>query len=249
MKSKYDYEIIHDYLHGLTDAKTSGELKELLKRDEVARSIAEGIVHLEKEVGSEETLDSYLENLKLKQLSIIRQQTKPVRITKKVAYKIAASIVLLITVGVAVRLMVASPGYQELVDVELAQPYPVFNLMRGEADESPKDKGYQLYEQGDFATASLYFQQVSPDDKDLASVTFYNGLSYLYAGDYKTANALLESATIANSRYEQQGQWFRALALIKAGNKNKARELLTMIESNEQHYKRDAARALLNVSE
>ena len=89
MKTKYNYELIHDYLHGLTDHKTSMEIKQLIKNDEVTRSIAEGIVHLENKLGSEEAVEIYLENFRERQLSSIQQPSAQRPITKKLWFRMA----------------------------------------------------------------------------------------------------------------------------------------------------------------
>jgi hypothetical protein len=245
MNSKYDYDSIRDYLHGLTDAKTSLEMKELIKTDEIARDIAEGIIRLDKEFKEyDSAVDSYLEDFRQKQLKIIHQQ-KPARLLEKYWFRMAAALLLLITVGAVIRLMVSAPDYQTLVNRELAQPYPVSTILRSDGDGSAKEKGYQLYLNGDYKNASKYFEQISTEEKDLASIGFYNGLSYLYAEEYEKASKLFESDILVNSRYAQQAQWYQSLALIKSGNKKRAVEVLTIVVGNQQHFKRGAALELL----
>jgi hypothetical protein len=247
MKSQYDYDIIRDYLHGLVDKQTATEIGELIKKDEIARGIAEGILRLDKEFKEDDVaIDTFLENLRQKQLTLIHQYERPVRITKKLWFRIAASLLLLVIAGFAISMVVFAPDYHAQIDAELAQPYPISNLFRSESESSPQEKGYQLYTQGDYAGAIRYLEQVSSEDKDIASVTFYNALSNLYSGKYNRASVLFESHNIGNSRYSDQAQWYRALALIKADNKNKAIEVLTAITGDKLHFKREAALELLD---
>lgn len=249
MKPNYNYELIHDYLHGLTDQKTSMEIRDLIKSDEVTRNIAEGIVHLEKKFDSEEAVESYLENFRQTQLLSLQQNKVTAPITKKLWFRMAASLLLLISVGAVVRLMVATPGLQTLVNNELANPYPLSNLVRGESDGSAKEKAFQLYAQGDFANASIYFEQAYTDENENASVIFYNALSYLYQGNFAKANALLKSDVIAGSRYAQQAEWYRALAFIQSGKLAEGKEALNSIADRVGHFKQEAASRLLKKME
>ena len=249
MKTNYNYQLIHDYLHGLTDQKTSMEIKQLIKNDEVTRSIAEGIVHLENKLGSEEAVEIYLENFRERQLSSIQQPSAQRPITKKLWFRMAASLLLLISVGAVVRLMVATPDLQTLVNNELAEPYPLSNLVRGESDGSAKEKAFQLYAQGDFTNATIYFEQASTNEKENATVVFYNALSYLYQENFAKANALLKSDVIAGSRYSKQAEWYRALALIQSGNLDEGKVALTSIADQVGHFKHEAANRLLKKME
>jgi tetratricopeptide (TPR) repeat protein len=245
MKSKYDYEIIHDYLHGLVDNKTAGEIGDLIKTDETARSIAEGIVRLEKEFkGNDAEVDKYLEDFRIKQLRLMHPKASGSSVTKKAWFGIAASFLLLIGALAVIRLMTASPDLQTLISKELNQPYPLSNLVRGEGD-GVSEKAYQLYSQGDFINASIYFEQASVDAKDNASVAFYNALCYLYAGKYEKAIALFGSDGIAESRYSQQAEWYLALALLKSGNKGAATEIISPIAKDQQYFKNKEALQLL----
>lgn len=243
MKSKYDYEIIRDYLHGLVDTKTSKEIGELIKRDETARSIAEGIVRLEKKfTGTDAEVDKYLNEFRQKQMDLIIPP-KPSSATTKIWFRVAASLLLLIGISMVIRLMTTSPDLQALVGNELGQPYPLASLVRGESDAA-SERAFQLYSQGDYVNASIYFEK-SFEGKDNASFTFYNALSHLYVGNYERAIVLLKSDVVVNSRYAAQGQWYQALALIRSGDKDKAREILENIVDNKQHFKYETASEML----
>lgn len=246
MKSNYDYEIIHDYLQGVLDRKTGQAIAELISQDETARSIAEGIVQMEKEFKGNEAIDTYLENFRLKQLNVVHQQTKPAAITKKRWLRIAATLLLLISVGSLIRLLISQPDFQEIVNLELAQPYPLSNVVRGERSGTPSEKAFQLYSQGEFDIASNYFDLAMADEKKNASIVFYNALCHLYQGHYDKANALFHSEIVSESRYSQQAEWFRALSFLKLENNMRAIEILTVISKDPRHFKHVEAESLLN---
>jgi hypothetical protein len=247
MSSKYDYDIISDYLHGLTDKKTSLEISELIKTDEVARTIAEGIVRLNKEFKDDDVShESYFADFRKKQLEVISQHAKPKREIVNFSLRIAAALLLLIAAGAVIRILVSEPDYQQIVDKELSQPYSASTVVRSESDESSKEKAFQLYTQGEFAKASAYFELATADDKENASIVFYHALSQIYVEHYEEAITLLKADVIPGSRYAQQAEWFQALALLKSGNKGEAKEVLTNIRKNSQHYKLSEAQELLN---
>ncbi len=247
MSSKYDYDIISDYLHGLTDKKTSLKISELIKTDEVARNIADGIVRLNKEFKDDDvSQESYLEDFRKKQLEVISQHAKPKRVTIKYSVRIAAALLLLITAGAVIRILVSEPDYQQIVDKELSQPYSISTVVRSDGEEYSKEKAFQLYARGEFAKASAYFELAAVDEKENASIVFYHALSQLYGEHYEAAITLLKADIIGSSRYAQQAEWFQALALLKSGNKREAKEILTTINKNSQHYKLSEAQQLLN---
>jgi tetratricopeptide (TPR) repeat protein len=244
--SKYKYEIINDYLNGLLDSKTSKQIGELIKTDETARSIAHGILLLDKEFrGDEKAVEAYLEKLGQKQLKLISKETQSKSITKTVWFRVAAALLLLVATAAILRLLVSTPDFNTIVSKELAQAYPVSNLVRSDGIESSKERGYQLYSEGNYESASEYFEKAIAADNSEASIVFYNGLCNLYTGNYERANSVLASDAIAESRYVQQAQWYRALALLKSNQKAKAIEILRIITGNERHFKYEVAVQLM----
>src|SRR5688572_19447014 len=149
MKSQYDYELIRDYLHGLADSKTAREIGDLIKRDEIARSIAEGILRLDENFqGNEEAVESYLEKIYQSQLNTIHKHTQPAGILQRNWMRIAASLLILIAAGVAIWIQFSKPGAEWLIAQELSVPYPASNLFRSETAPTIEDKGYVAYEAG-----------------------------------------------------------------------------------------------------
>ncbi|MBY0433211.1 MAG: hypothetical protein K2U26_03785 [Cyclobacteriaceae bacterium] len=250
MKIQYNYELIRDYLHGLLDNKTAKEVSGSIKTDETARSIAEGILRLEKEFSSDDNaIEKYLEDFRQKQIGLTELRNDRMPIIKQRWFRIAASLLILISVGVAIRLTVFTPNLQTVVEQELSVPYPLSNLARGEANGAAKERAFQFYAQRDFPKASVYFEQALAEERENASVTFYGALNYLYQGNFDRAVDLLESDVIRNSRYARQGQWYQALALIRLGNKNKSIQVLDSIVNDKQHFKHEAATGLLKLLE
>lgn len=236
MKSKYDYEIIRDYLHGVLDQDTARKIRDLIRTDDVARNIAAGILQLEHEFdGNEEEIEAYIEKLREKQLNLIKEQRGP----KVVAFpwmKLAAAILLIAAVGAAVWAMFFRADKNDLLAQELSEPYPL-SIERGESDANA---GFELYLRGEYKAAAEAFGNAG----DHPNVIFYGGLSNLYSGNYDKAISLFSS--LKETRYREHALWFYSLALIKAGKMDEAKRNLEKISNDPGHYKSDAAAVLLS---
>ncbi|HZY81949.1 MAG TPA: hypothetical protein VFE50_20640 [Cyclobacteriaceae bacterium] len=234
MNSKYDYDIIRDYLHGLVDQETARRIRDLIREDEVARNIAAGILQLEHEFnGREEEIESYIEGLRLKQLTLINVQGRSRHI--RAWMKIAATILIIAVAGSVVWLTI---GKSDLVEDELRNPYPLTVADRG---NNEVNKGFEFYQKGEYRKAIASFGQEADD----VSTIFYNGLSNLYAGEYEKAVALLGTLSLKESRYKEQAEWYRAIGLLKAGREEEAKASLEKIRDQSQHYKSTAAEKIL----
>ncbi|HMJ70142.1 MAG TPA: hypothetical protein VK508_14650 [Cyclobacteriaceae bacterium] len=237
MKGKYDYDIIRDYLHGLVDQETSHRIRDLIRTDEVARNIAAGILQLEHEFhGEDDEIESYIETLRQKQLTLIREQGKERKMSPG-WIRVAAAILIIAVAAFVLWLTVFRNSNNNMLAAELNTPYPLATLDRG----SPGESGFKFYIEGDYKNAIASFDSISND----VSVTFYNGMSHLYGGEYDQAVTLLRSSSLEASRYREQVSWFEVLALIKAGRNDEAKEGLKRISADSSHYKSGAARQLL----
>lgn len=238
MKSKYDYDIIRDYLHGLVDQETAARIRELIRTDEVAKNIATGILQLEHEFkGNEQEIEAYIESLRQKQLTLIAGESKVRKMTFPWV-RVAAAILLLAVVTPILWLTLYRNDPNDILASELRSPYPLSAVGRGPIEDNP---AYEAYLSGHYNNAIKAFEAREGDVTD----TFYNGLSNLYAGHYDRAIELLSSESIGTSRYKEQALWFRSLALIKAERISEARESLQQISSQKQHYKSEQASILL----
>jgi hypothetical protein len=242
MTDKYNYELIRDYLHGVLDKNTAARVGELIRTDETARSIAAGIIQLEEEFKDELEAEKYLEAFHEKQTATIRHN-KPFTISFKPLLRIAAALVVLIGVGFVIR-YVTTPNLNELVNQELSMAYPIPTLSR-DGEATGLDQAYQLYSEKKFARAADLFHQVGAKAPEQTAIIFYEGISRLYAGEYRPALELLENQMLTDSRFEQQARWFRAVAYLKLKNHERANIVLREIVNQPRHYKQKLAREIL----
>jgi tetratricopeptide (TPR) repeat protein len=251
MESKYNYDIIRDYLHGVVDVETARKIRELIRTDEVVRNIASGILQLEHEFnGDESEIEAYIERLRERQLKVISEKGKtgksrmmtPAYIRNAAAVLlIGGSIALLIGLGVGYVLFQSKET--RLLTVELETPYPLATTRS--ADASAAEVAFEHYDYREFEKAIAAFEKVPDSSDDSVAVKFYYGLSCLYAGQYDRAIKLLDSKTLATSRYQEQAEWFTAIALVKNGDEDDAIVILQKISTNQSHFKSREASALL----
>ena len=244
MPSPYDYDLIRDYLHGLVDRNSATEIAELIAKDETARSIAEGILLLEKNFQNDRDIESYLENFRQAQLKTIQSFATDGRRKRILWLKIAASLIFVSLIGVVFRQMRTSPDAIAIVDSELSRPYAVSNFVRSTGETTPFELGLERYAAQDYPEALRYFKLAAGGTADLATLTFYEALSQLYSGNYEEAIGLFQTEIIKKSRYIQQARWHLALAAIKGGDRRVAKETLSAISEDENHYKHEKAREI-----
>jgi hypothetical protein len=232
MKSKYDYDIIRDYLHGLTDRQTSQRIRELIRTDDIARNIAAGILQLEHDFhGDENQVESYIDGLLQKQLRLIESEPKS-RLIRIGWMKMAAALLILVLSGFVLWFTVLKN--ENVLDEELSEPYPLM-VTRG----PEMNAGFERYLARDYENAISMFEADSAD----VTARFYNALSNLYAQHYDRSITLLSS--LKESRYRDQALWYQALALMKLGKKGEAERILKTIADDPAHYKSPEARKLL----
>jgi hypothetical protein len=247
MESRYDYDIIRDYLHGLVEREKALEIGELIRQDEIARDIAEGILRLDDEFNeNEQDIEAYLENFRQAQLKKISYHSSGIAAqTRNLWLKIAAVILILVVTGFFIKQAFDKPDLITLINEELSQPYPVSNVVRGPSHGDDYNKALEMYKNKNYVQASLYFEKAAKSENDHATVTFYNALSSLYSGHYPRAISLLESRTISASRYSQQAQWYLSLAYIKSEKQTKGVEILKRMQNSPHVYKHREAVQLL----
>ena len=200
MPSQYDYDLIRDYLHGLVDRNSASEIAELIAKDETARSIAEGILLLEKNFQNDRDIESYLENFRQTQLKTIQSFASEGRRTRVLWLKVAASLILVALIGLVFRVTRTSTDGIALVDDELSHRYAVSNLVRSPGETTPFEVALERYSAGDYSEALRNFKLAAGGTEDLATLTFYEGLSHLYSGNYQESMLLLQTEVIRKNR-------------------------------------------------
>lgn len=104
-------------------------------------------------------------------------------------------------------------------------------------------QAFTSYEQGNYEQAILLFQALE-NTGNYEDLNLYMGSSHLGLGQIHEALAVLDPSPYVNSPMEYRFKWYQSLALIKAGDFEKARHILVQIVAN-KGYQSDNARSLL----
>lgn len=104
-------------------------------------------------------------------------------------------------------------------------------------------QAFTSYEQGHYEQAILLFQALE-NTGNYEYLKLYMGSSHLGLGQIQEALAVLDPSPYENSPMEYRFKWYQSLALIKAGDFEKARHLLVQIVAN-KGYQSDNAGTLL----
>lgn len=242
MNKKYNYELIRDYLYGRVDKKTADEVSAHIRTDDITRSIALGIVLLDKMASDEEGAQQYLDAFQCQQLERIGQPTQSWS-SMAIITKVAASLILIVSVGFVVYRL-SQPSINDLLEKELKTAYTVPMLTRGDG-ASTLDKAFQLYVEKEYEMAAQQFQISWQNDSTQMIALFYGGLSLLYANKDQAALVLLQHSALKSSRFEQQAKWYSTMALMKLGNLETAKTWLNDMATNEAHFKAQEVRYFL----
>lgn len=241
METKYNFELIKDFLDGTLDANTSNQISSLIQQDETARDIAKGILLLKNRFDNDAELETYLNKTLTTNLEVI-EKNLPTKKKHAPYLKIAATIVL-IAVSTYLLTQYSSPSLDKLVNHEIAELYQVPPTFRDSGNES------DLFTQAMIAYTSGEFLQAAEllKSKESPQAVFYCGLSLLYAEDYQRAIQSLSNPNLTGSRYEEQASWYLSLALLKANEISYAEKVLQNIVGSSDHYKAESASELLDI--
>jgi hypothetical protein len=128
------------------------------------------------------------------------------------------------------------PGDPQELYAAYAEPYPLAGTTMGAAADSLRARFEPLYNAGDYAAAlpalSAYLDE-RPSDGE---VRLARGHARLETGDIAGAEADFQLLANGTTAFRDEGQWWYALAALKAGDPAAARERLQAIPANSSRY-------------
>lgn len=232
----------------LTDTEKQ-QLEEILQNDAEFKSEFEFQKNLKRVITKEE--NNVLKQ-KLKGFEEVISESSDIYISEsegeskvikpKFNWKVAASVVLLISAGWFGFQNFSGPNYNTLYqDNYSAYPNTVYTITRGDTNESAERAAFVAYEKEDYKLALKTFKSLSPQT---INHKFYMAQSYLALSEYTNAEALFTEIKNSNSDFKDEAQWFLALSYVKQEQTDKAiAALKTVVNTNA--YKADQAKALL----
>jgi len=140
---------------------------------------------------------------------------------------IAASILILVGVGSS---LVFQKSSTDSLFAENFEPYAnvIQPIVRGNDARDIKTEAFVAYESEDFELAETHFTTLLNSTSD-SYVLFYLANTKLALGKPKEAIPLLNSYMSTGENLSSQAQWYLAMALIQAGEKVPAKEVLQKI--------------------
>ncbi|MEM7549579.1 MAG: tetratricopeptide repeat protein [Bacteroidota bacterium] len=246
---KKDYQdLIEKYLEGdLEGIELKNFEKKLENIPELKREIT-----LQKEIREallEKDVDEFRTKLQTfkKVGGIEKQKSNPSTLTISLLYKVAASVLLILSSALVVFLIFFNkPSNHELFN-EYFIPYDNLVVSRGSSSENPQlNKAMSLYDIGKYRKAIEAFKNTKQENSVVAS--FYMGVSYLSIGD--TENSINKFSEVIESDNEilaEVAMWYKALAMIKKEDVEAAKKILKQLTTSENsRFYRDRAESLLN---
>lgn len=112
------------------------------------------------------------------------------------------------------------------------EPYPniVAPIQKGEAQTTPYEQAFQLYEAGAYQDAIDVFETLPAND---SNVLFYTAVAALKLGDQEVARLKLDALDmIKGHKYRDAAVWYRALLEIQSGNDLLAIALIEDVVTN-----------------
>lgn len=173
-----------------------------------------------------------------------KESTNNNQTAMKKVYMVAASLMLIASVGYLVLTGNGKPSSQD-VFTEYYQPYNNLNgQVRGEARAaSMSAEAYNAYYAGNYALAAEKFEALVEVEKT-AENYFYMGIANIEAGNYETAVKNLNTTLNNFTTYKDQSKWYLSMALLGADKEEEALSSLASLSSRRGAYKSRSSEVL-----
>lgn len=207
--------LIEQYFSGQLSNEGFLELKDLLEQDAEFKKEFHAQLEIQQTVAQEK--NAFLKD----RFAALDQKSAP----KTKWYLYAATVAVLIGVGIGYLFYTAQPNYQELY-AQNFEVYPnvIAPTVRGEsqADKTELVTAFHAYDSKDYAKAATLFEELYvKSGQDYAY--FYRNVSLMAAGRTDAAIANFERHTWDSQRdFEPISNWYIALGYLKLEQKEKA---------------------------
>ncbi len=237
-------ELIDKYLHSTLTPSESEQFNSLLKNDNEFREDVELFKNLKVVSGAEDRAE-LRKNLVNFETKIATKKTKVVPLFNYKKIMIAASIVLIATIG-GITLFNPFGVDADTLYAANFEPYKnvVTPIVRGETNENDEVEAFISYESKDYISAANQFRELYETTK-LPYFLLYQANSLLASGNVKEAIPILEQHVALNDELSERGKWYLSLAYIK---ENKKEEAITLLEEMKEKnsFKTDDVKQLLD---
>lgn len=236
-------ELTEKYFLGDLTAEESEQFHALLEENEAFKEQFEFEKSVRKVVRTAEK--AKLKN-KLQEWEQDLQQSAGPKWFNRPAWRIAASIAVLISVGLYFYYasnFTTDTGALYALHYE-KYPNTVYTITRGDAqEESMERRAFTAYEANDYSSAIQLFTSLKAEKQEVY-IDFYLAQSYLEDNQIEKAIASFKEVIAHNADFAGEARWYLALAYLKNEEKEKAMQQLEDIASGND-YKQEESGELL----
>ncbi len=214
-----------------------------------------------KEIG-EDRWDSVMQNLSEKIDQTLEKQNEvrvespivPIEKNRWRTFSVAAAVLVLVALGVSLTLMWTQKETGE--DLFLAyykpleSPEDTYRGDEGREDaESLSRQASDAYEDLDYKRAIAFYSELHKEFPESSKYVLFLGLSYINDGNFDDAIVLFNSHQVAGESYDEDIEWYLALAHLKKGEIQTSKILLSGIaEDSENYYSQTATELVQRIS-
>lgn len=224
-------ELINLYFEKQLSVEQQQEFDNLLKTDEHFYQEFQFQKNLKKAIALEERAE-------LKKQFASFEEKSSARIFPMKIFAIAASLLLLVTLG-SILFLNQKTDYGALY-AENFQEFPNISrpIVRSGTLQSETDKAFAAYDKQDYKTATLLFSKTKSDE-----AYFYKGISEMTLGNYENAATDFSKINKEIFPLKEHLLWYEALNYLKLNNPEKAKQNLKPL-SEKGIYKEKAKEIL-----
>lgn len=174
------------------------------------------------------------------------------------SYGIAASVLVVLGIGLSVIFTNSNPKQSSILGegahVVLYEQYyrslggPEDNYrsdIGGSALASVEHSASEAFNELDYKQSISFYSELLKESPQNPKYTLFLGLSYINDGRYDDAILLFNNYTISDHKYDEDIQWYLALAHLRKGEIQTSRLLLHSIASDQKSYYSDVASELI----
>lgn len=182
------------------------------------------------------------EHINFKQYLKNVEQSLPRKKNKTRWYLVAASILMLVSLGLLWNLNANSPDklFDSYYKVASNTSFPI---VRNNTASDELTKAFIAYESKAYNQAQTLFAEAYKNSNN-SELLFYLGISFLETGDTKKAIETFLKHIKFNDRLAGKSNWYLALTYLKANDVERSKKILKKIASNSTNYNYKKAKSL-----
>jgi tetratricopeptide (TPR) repeat protein len=229
------------YLDGELNPAESIEFEEQLKSDTDLKVKLELVKNIEGSL-KDKKVNEFRNTLKVVHRSYVNNNEDSGKIISlfrnKALLKIAASIVVLVSVTLSIYKYSFAPSLSQQLFSEYYSPYQMDIPTRSDGNVvNTLQLAFQSYENKDFNKAVNYFNQVLVSDNTMLIAYFYKGVASIEIDDYNSALKSFQKVIDNPSNpYFVQAKWYTSLVWLKLNKPENAKQHLKWLINNDRYY-------------